>query len=184
MARGDARSHQRGRGISAPSLRIGEIVNLLHARFRRGAELVAASLFAAMFGAFIIQVVSRYVFDDPVSWSLEICSITYVWIVFLASATILKPREHITFDMLYATRSPRWKRYFAIFTTVSILVIFGYCLPTTIGYVIFSARHHTPIMGIRLDIIYSCFAIFIVGAIIGSALRLRRLLSKSWQSDL
>ena len=62
----------------------------LSAKFKRGAELVAALLFAAMFGAFIVQVVSRYVFDDPVSWSLEICSITYVWIVFLTSATILR----------------------------------------------------------------------------------------------
>lgn len=156
----------------------------LQAKLRRGAELIAAGLFAAMFGAFIIQVVSRYVFDDPVSWSLEICSITYVWIVFLASATILKAREHITFDMLYATRSPKWKRRFAIFTTVCILAIFLYCLPTTIGYVMFSARHHTPIMGIRLDIIYSCFAIFMIGTIVGSAWRLRRLLGKSWQSDL
>jgi len=159
-------------------------VTSLQAKLRRGAELIAASLFAVMFGAFIIQVVSRYVFDDPVSWSLEVCSITYVWIVFLASATILKPREHITFDMLYATRSAKWKRYFAIFTSACILAVFLYCLPTTIGYVIFSARHHTPIMGIRLDIIYSCFALFMIGAIIGSALRLRRLLSKSWQADL
>ena len=69
----------------------------LHAKLKRGAELVAALLFAAMFGAFIIQVVSRYVFDDPVSWSLEICSITYVWIVFFASGTIVTMRQHITF---------------------------------------------------------------------------------------
>lgn len=156
----------------------------LQARLRRGAELIAAGLFAVMFGAFIVQVVSRYVFDDPVSWSLEVCSITYVWIVFLASATILKPREHITFDMLYATRSAKWKRRFAIFTTGCILAIFLYCLPTTIGYVTFSARHHTPIMGIRLDLIYCVFAIFMIGAIVGSALRLCRLLGKSWQSDL
>jgi len=141
-------------------------------------------LFAAMFGAFVIQVVSRYVFDDPVSWSLEICSITYVWIVFLVSATILTPREHITFDMLYAARSPRWKRGFAIFTSASILVIFTICLPTTIGYVMFSSRNHSLILHIPMDIIYSCFAIFMIGAIVGSAIRLKRLLGKSWQSDL
>jgi TRAP-type C4-dicarboxylate transport system permease small subunit len=159
-------------------------VTSLQAKLRRGAELISAGLFAVMFGAFIVQVVSRYVFDDPVSWSLEVCSITYVWIVFLASATILNPREHITFDMLYATRSAKWKRRFAVFTTLCILGIFLYCLPTTIGYVMFSARHHTPIMGIRLDLIYCVFAIFMIGAIVGSALRLRRLLGKSWQSDL
>jgi len=157
---------------------------MLAQRLNKGAELVAAILFAAMFGAFVIQVVSRYVFDDPVSWSLEICSITYVWIVFLVSATILTPREHITFDMLYAARSPRWKRGFAIFTSASILVIFTICLPTTIGYVMFSSRNHSLILHIPMDIIYSCFAIFMIGAIVGSAIRLKRLLGKSWQSDL
>ena len=156
----------------------------LQAKLKRSAELVAALLFVAMFGAFIIQVVSRYVFDAPVSWSLEICSITYVWIVFLVSATILTPREHITFDMLYATRNPRWKRYFAIFTSASILAIFAICLPTTIGYVMFSARNHSLILHIRMDIIYSCFAIFMIGAIVGSALRLRRLLGKDWQTAI
>ncbi len=130
----------------------------LHAKLKRGAELLAALLFAAMFGAFVIQVVSRYVFDDPVSWSLEICSITYVWIV--------------------------WKRGFAIFTSASILVIFTICLPTTIGYVMFSSRNHSLILHIPMDIIYSCFAIFMIGAIVGSAIRLKRLLGKSWQSDL
>src|SRR5271170_2028601 len=104
----------------------------LLARLKRGTELVAALLFAAMFGAFIVQVISRYVFDDPVSWTIEICSITYIWIVFFASATILTPRQHITFDMLYSSMSPRWKRRFAIVTTASIFAIFLICLPTTI----------------------------------------------------
>ena len=156
----------------------------LQAKLRRGAELIAAALFAVMFGAFIVQVVSRYVFDDPVSWSLEVCSITYVWIVFLASATILKPREHITFDMLYASLGPAWKRGFSIFTTASLLVIFAICLPAVVDYIRFVSHKHTPILIIRLDIIYSCFGIFMVGAIVGSAYRLWRLLGKDWRSSL
>ena len=63
-------------------------------------------------------------------------------------------------------------------------MIFAICLPTIIGYVMFSARNHSLILHIRMDIIYSCFAIFMIGAIVGSAFRLRRLLGKSWQSDL
>jgi TRAP-type C4-dicarboxylate transport system permease small subunit len=159
-------------------------VALLIAKLRRGAEVTAAALFAVMFGAFIVQVVSRYVFNDPVSWSLEICSITYIWIVFFTSATALKPRQHITFDMLYGTMSPRWKRCSALFTTASLLAIFLICLPTTIGYVMFSAHYHTLVLHIRMDIIYSCFVIFMTGAILGAGLGLRRLLSKNWPSEI
>ena len=83
----------------------------LTGRLRRGAELAAAAMFAVMFAAFVVQVVSRYVFDDPVTWSLEICSIAYVWIVFFTSATILTPRQHITFDMLSKSGNPRRQRH-------------------------------------------------------------------------
>jgi TRAP-type C4-dicarboxylate transport system permease small subunit len=73
----------------------------LRARLHRGAELIAAAAFAVMFGAFMIQIVSRYVFDAPVSWSLEICSIGYIWIVFWTCDILVHERQHIIFDVLY-----------------------------------------------------------------------------------
>jgi TRAP-type C4-dicarboxylate transport system permease small subunit len=154
------------------------------ARLRRGAELAAAALFAAMFGAFVVQVVSRYVFNDPVSWTIEVCSIAYVWIVFFASGTIVTARQHITFDMLYVTLGPRWKRGFAIFTTASVLAIFAICLPQVLGYIRFVSHKHTLILDIRLDLVYGCFGIFMIGAIVGAGFRLWRLLGKDWQSSL
>jgi len=154
------------------------------AKLRRSAELLSAALFAAMFGAFVLQVVSRYVFDDPISWTLEVCSITYVWIVFFASGTIVTARQHITFDMLYATRSPEWRRYFALFTTACVLALFAICLPQVLDYIHFVSRKRTLILNIRLDLVYSCFAIFMLGAIIGSALRLFRLLGREWRSHI
>jgi TRAP-type C4-dicarboxylate transport system permease small subunit len=154
------------------------------ARLRRSAELAAAVLFATMFGAFVIQVVSRYVFDAPVSWTLEICSITYVWIVFFAAGTIVTYRQHITFDMLYGLLTARGRRAAAIFTTASVLVIFTVCLPQVLDYIRFVSRMHTLVLKIRLDLIYSCFAIFMIGAILGAASRLWRLLSRDWHSSV
>jgi TRAP-type C4-dicarboxylate transport system permease small subunit len=157
---------------------------MLVARLRRGAELASALLFAVMFAAFVIQVVSRYVFDAPVSWTLEICSITYVWIIFFAAGTIVTFRQHITFDMLYGALSVSWQRIAAIVTTASVLAIFIICLPAVLSYIHFVARMHTLVLNIRLDLIYSCFAIFMIGAIVGTALRLWRLLGMDWRSNL
>lgn len=157
---------------------------MLLSGLRRGAELLAALLFAAMFVAFVIQVVSRYVFDAPVSWTLEICSITYVWIVFFAAGTIVTARQHITFDMLYGALSSSGKRAAAIFTSASLLAIFAICLPPVLGYIRFVSRMHTLVLNIRLDLIYSCFGIFMIGTILGAALRLWRLLGRDWRSYL
>ena len=151
---------------------------------RRGAELIAAALFAIMFGAFMLQVISRYVFDAPVSWTIEICSITYIWIVFFSSVTILKPEQHITFDMLYSALGSQWKRRLATITSAALFSIFLICLPGTLDYLTFVSKNKTMILGIRLDLVYACFGIFMIGTIIGAGFRLFFLLSPKWKTAL
>jgi len=153
-------------------------------RLTKGAELVAALLFAAMFGAFVIQVVSRYVFDDPVAWTLEICSITYIWIVFFAGALVVEQRQHITFDMLYKAMNLRRRRVFAVVSTALILVMFAVGLPGTVDYIAFMSKKYSLMLHIRMDLLYSCFGLFVIGAIVASALRLRRLFGRKWEEEL
>ena len=53
-----------------------------------------------------------------------------------------------------------------------------------LSYIHFVARMHSLVLNIRLDLIYSCFAIFMIRAIVGTALRLWRLLGMDWRSNL
>jgi TRAP-type C4-dicarboxylate transport system permease small subunit len=153
-------------------------------RLSRGAELLAGAMFAAMFAAFVVQVVSRYVFDDPVSWTIEICSIAYIWIVFFGGAIVVTQRQHITFDMLYKSVGSRWRRRFAIVNTLSIGIVFLAALPGTIDYVLFAGHARTLILHIRLDVLYACFAFFMLGSIVAAAVRLRHLLGPRWRDDI
>jgi len=153
-------------------------------RLKRICELISAALFAAMFVAFLIQIFTRYVLDDPLSWTLEVCSITYVWIVFFASATIVDQRQHITFDLLYKSVRESRRRILAIISCALIVVMFAIGLPGTVDYVLFAGRQHTLMLHIRLDLLYSCFVLFAIGAIVAAALRLRRLWGRDWKSQL
>ena len=140
--------------------------------------------FALMFGAFMIQIVSRYVFNAPVSWSLEICSIGYVWIVFWTCDILLHERQHIIFDVLYQKFPPPSRRLVAIANSAAIGLTFAAALPGTLDYLAFLGRRHTMILHAPFNAVYACFGIFMIAAIIGSALRLRRLLSSSWKAYL
>jgi len=157
---------------------------MLIARLRRAAELIAALLFAVMLGAFLIQVFTRYVLNDPASWTLEVCSIAYVWVVFFASATIVDQRQHITFDMLYKTVGRRRRRVLAIISTALILVMFTVGLPGTLDYIAFMSKKYSLTLHIRMDLLYSCFGLFVIGAIVASAVRLRKLFGRDWQKEL
>jgi TRAP-type C4-dicarboxylate transport system permease small subunit len=153
-------------------------------RLKHAAELLAALLFAIMLGAFLVQVFTRYVLNDPASWTLEVCSIAYVWIVFFASAVIVDQRQHITFDMLYKSVNPRPRRVFAVISAAIILVMFAIGLPGTIDYIAFMSKKYSLMLHIRMDLLYSCFGLFVVGAIVASALRLRRLFGRHWKKEL
>jgi TRAP-type C4-dicarboxylate transport system permease small subunit len=137
-----------------------------------------------MFGAFMVQIVSRYIFDAPVSWSLEICSIGYIWIVFWTCDILVSERQHIIFDVLYVKFPPRWRRVVGIVNTATLGLIFLAALPTTLEYIHFLARRKTMILKLPFDVVYSCFAVFMIAVVVGAALRLRRLFGKSWQQHL
>lgn len=102
---------------------------------RTSAEAFAAALMAAMFGTFILQVVVRYTaripwvtenlpWFQPVNfgWTLEFCLAVWVWLVFWGNAFVVRNQDHVTFDVLYVTVSPRIRRMFAIVTGLAIAV--------------------------------------------------------------
>jgi TRAP-type C4-dicarboxylate transport system permease small subunit len=153
-------------------------------RWKRFAELAAAVMFFVMFLSFMAQILSRYVFNAPLSWTLEICSIAYLWVIFWSCNILVSERQHIIFDVLYQNFPPAPRRAVAIANTAIVGVTFLAALPGTLDYIAFLGRRHTMVLHAPLDIVYSCFGIFMIAAIVGAALRLRRLLSSSWKTHL
>jgi TRAP-type C4-dicarboxylate transport system permease small subunit len=154
------------------------------ARLKRGAELVAALLFAIMLGAFFVQIVSRYVFNHPVAWTIEVASLAYIWIIFWGAALLIPERQHIIFDLIYRSFRPRARRIVAVFLTGSVLVLFLLGLPGSVDYVQFMARRQTLVLHIPFNLAYACFVIFLVGAIVMAIVRLKQLLGRDWDSHL
>lgn len=153
-------------------------------RWKLFAEHVSAVLFAAMFLGFMIQITSRYVFNSPVPWSLEICSIAYVWVVFWSCDILVGERKQIVFDLLYNKFPPRARRVLAIVNTATLGLIFLAALPGVVDYVTFLARRSSMLLKVRMDLVYSCFVVFMLAVVINAAIRVVRLLGRSWQQQL
>ena len=156
----------------------------LLAWLRRGAELVAAVLFATMFGAFVLQVFMRYVVNQPLTWSLEVCLIAYLWIVFWGAAFLVRERDHVAFNMLYVSAPPAVRRGLAILATLAIGGSFVAAFPATYDFVSFMSIDRTWVLEIRFDLVFSVFMLFMVAVILRSGLTLRHLLSRSWREHI
>ena len=150
-------------------------MNKTAAWLRARAEDVAATLFAAMFLSFMIQIVSRYIFNDPYSWTIEASLIAWLWIVFWCSGFLLNNRDHVRFDVLYGWVRPAVRRIFALISVAAIVLAFATSLPANYEFVTFMKIERSGTLGIRLDYIFSVYIVFAVAVLVRYALYLFRI---------
>ena len=62
--------------------------------------------------------------------------------------------------------------------------VFLWSLPGSLGYIRFLWREHTPVLNLPLDLVYSCFGLFLVAVIVRSFLSVRKLLGSRWSNEI
>ncbi|HEX2567486.1 MAG TPA: TRAP transporter small permease subunit [Burkholderiales bacterium] len=143
---------------------------------RRRAENVLACLLGAMFVAFIAQIVLRYFFALPTGSMYELTVVAWLWMVLWGSAFVLKESDEIRFDLLYWSVNRHVRRAMAIASGVALIVLYAASFPATVKYVSFMKVERTDYLHIRLDWLYSIYAIFAFAVIVRYAWILWRLL--------
>ena len=132
---------------------------------RRLAEAVAVALVATMFVAFLIQIVFRYALDFPIGWTSELTVITWLWVVLWGAAFVLKEREEIRFDLLYAAAGRRPRRAMAVVSGLALIVLYAAALPKTLDYVMFMKVEKSAYLKLRFDWLYSIYVVFVVAVL-------------------
>jgi TRAP-type C4-dicarboxylate transport system permease small subunit len=140
------------------------------------AEDVAVALSAVMFAAFIVQIASRYLFNAPTDWTFEIIMISWVWLIFWGSAFLLKDGDHVKFDVLYNLGSEKTRRVLSLIVAVALAGILLLSAGPTWSFVSFKAIRSSDVLGIRMDLIFGVYMLFLAGTILHYALRAFRLL--------
>ena len=80
--------------------------------FRTALLSIGAMLLLAMVGVVSLQIVYRYVLDNPLVWTEEAARLIFIWLVFLGSAYAASSSSHLRLD-LFGDNAPRRLRSFA-----------------------------------------------------------------------
>jgi len=144
----------------------------------RGPEFIAATMLAAMFVTFLIQIFSRYVMQTPFGWTLELCLILWVWLVFFGNAFIVRERDHVTFDIFYLAAPRRLRQVLALISAAAIVIAMVWSFLPTWDYIDWMKMRNTttvrlPITGDKIPMrtILSVYAIFMIALIVRYAWR-------------
>jgi C4-dicarboxylate transporter DctQ subunit len=166
------------------------MIEKLKTWFNAGADAIAGTMLAAMFATFLLQIGSRYgphiidrlglaeVFPalgsiEPLGWTLELCLILWLWIVFFGCAFHVRERDHVTFDILYLAvpRGPR--RIMALLAAAAIVAGMVWSFLPMWDYVDFMRMRRTssvenPFTGdkIRLKWIFIIYMVFMAALIL------------------
>lgn len=128
----------------------------------RRADNVAVILLTAIFLSFVLQIVSRYIVRQPLGWTLEACLLSWLWLVFWATAFTLKEKDHVRFTILYDAARPKVKKIYAVITAVCIVGALAASLPATFDFVTFMKIEKTSLLKVRFDYVFSIYLIFAV----------------------
>ena len=128
---------------------------------RRAAAAVSALLVAAVLGVVLLGVARRYLFGAPLSWTDELASVLFLWLVFWTAALAVPLREHVSFDLLTDALPSGARWAIGVGTSLLVGVALLAALPKTIEYVAFLWRERTAALQWRLDYVYACFPLFI-----------------------
>lgn len=134
--------------------------------FSRATEGVAAAMLAVMFLTFLVQIFSRYVMAQPFGWTLELCLVLWVWLVFFGNAFVVRETDHVTFDILYLAAPRGLRKVFALLSAAAIVAGLALSLLPTWDWIDFLKIKKSATLKVPMRTIYSIYAVFIVAVVI------------------
>ena len=136
---------------------------------KAGADAIGATLFAALFLVFLVQIAARFAFNRPLPWTDEAAVVLYLWVILWASAFIVREHEHVAFDLVWNAAGARTRRAMRIVGHLMLGGLAAWALPGTWDYVRFMAREGTPVLGLPFMIVFLPFVALLGSIVVRSA---------------
>lgn len=137
--------------------------------FSRGVEGVAAAMLGALFLTFLLQIFSRYVMVQPFGWTLELCLVLWVWLVFWGNAFVVRDRDHVSFDILYLAVPAGPRKVMALISAAAIAIGLAWSFLPTWDWIAFLGIKKSPTLKVPMRDIYAIYALFLIVVVLRAA---------------
>jgi len=122
-------------------------------------ESLCALCLSVLVLTLFVQVIIRYVFAFPLTWSQEVVAFSFTWLCFLGSAVGVKYRGHIVVDFLMDLTPVPFQKVVVSLTGIAVV---AFCaLLAYAGYRMMLVSHgqSTPALGLHLSYVYAALPV-------------------------
>lgn len=109
-----------------------------------------------------INVVLRYAFNSGLTWSSELATYLFVWVIFLGAILAAKDDIHIKVDLLTNRLSKGWQKVFLVISNVLILIALGMLVDGGSKIVLSTHGSISPSLGIPLSLVNASLVVFAI----------------------
>ena len=128
-------------------------------RIEKALDAVLVFMMIVMAGAVVLQVTSRYVFNNPTSWSEELARYLFVWITFLGAAVVIRKRRHVDVTVLTDRLPPGAAKVVYLVSDVAVLFMLGALTWAGAGLAIMAHRQLSAAMDLPMSLAYSAMPV-------------------------
>ena len=116
-------------------------------------------LFAGIVLSTMCQVVSRYVFDSPLTWTEELARYLAIWCVFLAAPVGIGHNLHLGIDIITDRLRPVHRKTLHVVQNAFIVILCGFLLVSGIQLVSRVMRNLSPVLGVSMGAVYAAIPV-------------------------
>ena len=128
-------------------------------RIEKALDAVLVFMMIVMAGAVVLQVASRYVFNNPTSWSEELARYLFVWITFLGAAVVIRKRRHVDVTVLTDRLPPGAAKVVYLVSDAAVLFMLGALTWAGAGLAIMAHRQLSAAMDLPMSLAYSAMPV-------------------------
>ena len=112
-----------------------------------------------------LQVIARYVFKNPLSWSEEVARCFLIWLVMVGAAMASRDKEHLKIEGFVHLVSSKYQKLFYLFSDLIIIFVSSVILIYGYSFAMLNWSQYLPSMS-WLSIFWICLSIPISSGLI------------------
>ncbi|MCK5569750.1 MAG: TRAP transporter small permease [Spirochaetes bacterium] len=138
---------------------IGKFLDSHLASVRKLVKIIIISIFALQVLVVFSQVVWRFIFNNPFSWSEELARYFQVWLILLMSSVCIRKGKHLAIDYMTHALPYMYNKILKYIIMVFIMFFTGIVIIFGIHMIVVTINQKTPALHIPILVVYLAFPI-------------------------